>query len=229
MVLSGVYDCQLVLVVKLAAVFQARSGPTAARCCGFQGQEGLQALDGVGEQQGYGREAQHGEGVFAPVHLLVGLDGAELVDEPLDGAKDGRRARCARLRARAPGRCRRGERWPAGRWSRWRIAASRSRTCQNFSGKSRETVRYTSKRTERTRAIAEIQSHVHGLPQLLARLDVEERHGEEGDGEQKHHWILHAQISRCVRTGSKREAADPPKAILRCRRYWIRKGFVKKS
>ena len=37
MVVSGVYDCQLVLVVKLAAVFQAKSGPTAASPCGFQG------------------------------------------------------------------------------------------------------------------------------------------------------------------------------------------------
>ena len=35
----GRIDCQLVLVVKLAAVFQARSGPTAASPCGFQGKK----------------------------------------------------------------------------------------------------------------------------------------------------------------------------------------------
>ena len=33
---------------------------------------------------------------------------------------------------------------------------------------------------------------VHGLPQLLARLDVEKRHGEENHGEQQHDSILHA-------------------------------------
>jgi hypothetical protein len=30
-----------------------------------------------------------------------------------------------------------------------------------------------------------------GLPQLLAGLDVEKRHGEEDDGEQQHDQILH--------------------------------------
>ena len=34
-----------------------------------------------------GGEAQHGEGVLAPVHLLVGVHAAELVDEPLEGAQ----------------------------------------------------------------------------------------------------------------------------------------------
>jgi hypothetical protein len=34
--------------------------------------------------------------------------------------------------------------------------------------------------------------HVHGLPQLLACLDVEKRQGEENDGEQQHHCVLHA-------------------------------------
>ncbi|MGD0157295.1 MAG: hypothetical protein ABSB50_14450 [Terracidiphilus sp.] len=44
---------------------------------------------------------------------------------------------------------------------------------------------------------------MHGLPQLLARLDVEERQGEENRGEQHHHDILHSgspcfiQISAC--------------------------------
>jgi hypothetical protein len=30
-----------------------------------------------------------------------------------------------------------------------------------------------------------------GLPQLLACLDVKERHGKEDNGEQQHHYILH--------------------------------------
>jgi hypothetical protein len=33
---------------------------------------------------------------------------------------------------------------------------------------------------------------VHGLPQLLARLDVKKRQGEENDGEQQHDCVLHA-------------------------------------
>ena len=33
--------------------------------------------------------------------------------------------------------------------------------------------------------------HVHGLPQLFARLDVEERQGKENDGEKQHHCVLH--------------------------------------
>ncbi len=37
MVVSGVYDCQLVLVVKLAAVFQLRSAATLPSPCGFHG------------------------------------------------------------------------------------------------------------------------------------------------------------------------------------------------
>jgi hypothetical protein len=32
---------------------------------------------------------------------------------------------------------------------------------------------------------------VHGLPQLLARLDVEKRHDEKDYGEQHHHCVLH--------------------------------------
>ena len=37
---------------------------------------------------------------------------------------------------------------------------------------------------------------VHGLPQLLAGLDVEKRQGEENSGEQQHHDILHCKISQ---------------------------------
>src|ERR1035441_7866913 len=37
MVVSGVYDCQLVFVVKLAAVFQLRCSPTLPRPSGFSG------------------------------------------------------------------------------------------------------------------------------------------------------------------------------------------------
>jgi hypothetical protein len=33
--------------------------------------------------------------------------------------------------------------------------------------------------------------YLHGLPQLLAGLDVEKRQGEENYREQQHHYILH--------------------------------------
>ncbi len=49
---------------------------------------GLEALDRVGEHEAHGGEAEHGEGVFAPVHLVIGIDAAELVDEPLDGTQN---------------------------------------------------------------------------------------------------------------------------------------------
>ena len=48
----------------------------------------LQPLDRVGQHQRHRGEAQHGEGILAPVHLLVGVHAAQLVDQPLDGAKD---------------------------------------------------------------------------------------------------------------------------------------------
>jgi hypothetical protein len=50
-------------------------------------QEVLQSLNDVGHEHAYGREAEHREGVFAPVHLLVGLNAGKLVDEPLDGTE----------------------------------------------------------------------------------------------------------------------------------------------
>jgi hypothetical protein len=44
---------------------------------------------------------------------------------------------------------------------------------------------------EITRAASVTKSICMGLPQLLACLDVEKRHGEENNGEEQHHSILH--------------------------------------
>jgi hypothetical protein len=41
------------------------------------------------------------------------------------------------------------------------------------------------------------------LPQLLARLDVEKRHGEKDYGEQQHHCVLHSGSPLFIRHGAK--------------------------
>ena len=64
-------------------------GRDGAKVRGVEGQEGLQALEEVGEKQGDRGEAQHGVRVFAPAHFLSCVDGAELVDEPFAGAQHG--------------------------------------------------------------------------------------------------------------------------------------------
>jgi hypothetical protein len=53
------------------------------------------------------------------------------------------------------------------------------------------------------------------LPQLLAGLDVEKRHGEEDDGEQQHVDILHGQLSGFSSgTGCSRTYASASNMIL---------------
>jgi hypothetical protein len=47
---------------------------------------------------------------------------------------------------------------------------------------------------------------LHGLPQLLAALDVEKRQGEEYDREQQHRYILH----RSSRISMSRPLGKPP-------------------
>src|ERR1035441_4273447 len=47
---------------------------------------------------------------------------------------------------------------------------------------------------------------LHGLPQLLASLDVEKRQGEEYDREQQHRYILH----RSSRISMSRPLGKPP-------------------
>ena len=66
---------------------------------------------------------------------------------------------------------------------------------------------------------------MHGLPQLLACLDVEERHGKENYGEQQHRYILHPKSLNSSRIGAGpalREKFRPPAAriqiLLRIRR-----------
>jgi hypothetical protein len=48
--------------------------------------------------------------------------------------------------------------------------------------------------------------NMHGLPQLLAGLDVEERQGEENGREQQHRYILH----RSSRISMSRPVGKPP-------------------
>jgi len=51
---------------------------------------------------------------------------------------------------------------------------------------------------------------VHGLPQLLACLDVEKRHGEEGHGEQEHYDILHSESPKCSQTSVRPDFVKEP-------------------
>ena len=68
---------------------QGEIGTDIGEPLGIEGQDKLHALDAVGEEHAGCREAEHGKGVLAPVHLVVGVDGAELVEEPLKGAQHG--------------------------------------------------------------------------------------------------------------------------------------------
>jgi hypothetical protein len=47
-----------------------------------------------------------------------------------------------------------------------------------------------------------------GLPQLLARLDVEKRHGEKDYGEQQHHCVLHSDSPLLIRPGAETAVAN---------------------
>jgi hypothetical protein len=54
------------------------------------------------------------------------------------------------------------------------------------------------------------------LPQLLACLDVEKRHGEEDNGEEQHHYILHFRSLEFRQNGVH---PDSGQAALTARRY----------
>ena len=77
------------LVVKLTAVLNARSGRERAEALRIQRQMVLQAQDGVGEQAAHQAEQQHGPGILPPVLLLVGAHAHEPVGEPLQRTKHG--------------------------------------------------------------------------------------------------------------------------------------------
>ncbi len=70
MVDSPEYDCQLVLVTKLTAVFHAWSGLTAGKPSESH-ELVLHPLEQVQEQDRYRREGQHAAGVDAPGLLAV--------------------------------------------------------------------------------------------------------------------------------------------------------------
>jgi hypothetical protein len=49
----------------------------------------LEPLDGIRHHHTYGGKAQHGKGVFAPVHFTVGVDAGQPINEPLDRPENG--------------------------------------------------------------------------------------------------------------------------------------------
>ena len=77
----------MVLVAKLAAVLNARSGADAGEALRVERQHVLQPLQAVDRQHAEQVEEQHADGVGLPVHLLVRVDAGEPVDQPLDRAE----------------------------------------------------------------------------------------------------------------------------------------------
>jgi hypothetical protein len=67
---------------------------------------------------------------------------------------------------------------------------------------------------------------VHGLPQLLTGLHVEEGHGEENGGEEEHGEILHART--LISEPHSRPARAIPKSILHADVLCSWKGNLKK-
>jgi hypothetical protein len=105
MVVSGVYACQLVLVVKLTAVeSERRLHP--GQVLRVERQKSLQPLDGVSDQRAEEGEEKQRDGVLRP-GLLLGLgpaepehDALEAQQERLLAFEDAVQVRAERLRQR---------------------------------------------------------------------------------------------------------------------------------
>jgi hypothetical protein len=82
MVLSPPYPCQLVLVMKLAAVLNDESGVTAEKL-GVERQIGLQPLQTIDHQSTQQVERQHGQCILCPAHFLGGIDSAYAIERAL--------------------------------------------------------------------------------------------------------------------------------------------------
>jgi hypothetical protein len=70
-------DCQLVLVTKLTAVLKARSGRDRAKALRIEGQNALQAQDGVKQHEAQRIEGQHGQCVGEPALLALRIDAGD--------------------------------------------------------------------------------------------------------------------------------------------------------
>ena len=79
----GHVDCQFVFVVNEIAVFSASAGSTPGRCCGLQRQPRCSRSTTIRQQQRRRAEDQHGDRVFGPAHLLVGLHAGQAIQQPL--------------------------------------------------------------------------------------------------------------------------------------------------
>jgi hypothetical protein len=72
---------------------------------------------------------------------------------------------------------------------------------------------------------------LHGLPQLLAGLDVKKRQDEESGGEQQHGYVLHRKSpGRELEPGRARSRPGAqPRLILARGRFEYRKDFLNKT
>ena len=71
------------LVPKLTAVLNDESGETAGQALGVERQDALESLHGVHGEDADEAERQQRRGVPPPVHLGLGIDPAEPIDEAL--------------------------------------------------------------------------------------------------------------------------------------------------
>ena len=149
-------------------------------------QQTLQPLKAVGEQQAYSRETEHGKCILAPVHLLAGVDAGELVNKPFDRTKHriqpgalafqhASQIDAYRTNARQQNRGVKAKLQPAidGHSEFLREKQGEDQVAQQQNGQNQPN------------SGGDID--LHGLPQLLASLDVEKRQGEENNGEQQHY------------------------------------------
>ena len=130
---SPAYDCQFVLVVNEAAVSNAWRSVTAGERLRIERQHVLQPEHDVGQQHRREAEEQHRGGVRGPVLVLVRVDARRAGRRSRSTGRSQRIEPSYTLTMYMPERLGQREQHAP---SRRRSEASRSPSCQNFSGRS---------------------------------------------------------------------------------------------
>jgi len=171
-----------VFVVNDAAVFHAKKSFNARQVLGIPGKDVLEPFDEVGEHERGEAEQKHGSGIPTPGHLLVAANAGGPVDKILDRAQevivavenashvDAQRAHTHEKHHEINKKLQ-----PSIR-SHFKISpdkAGHDQVAEQENGDEQNDPSF----------------NIHGLPQLLARVDIEESHHEEGDSEDDHQEI----------------------------------------